>query len=97
MGGTLTLTGTNTYAGGTTVTTGALILDGAASLLAGSSLTIGNANGPGAVFATPASVQQGAVPGAGVAPVPEPGTLALLAVGVAFAIGLRSRMGRKMI
>ena len=84
--GVLTLTGTNTYSGGTTVTNGTLVLDGAGSLLAGSSLVIGNPTGATAsplVFGSPAPL---ATPS--LAPVPEPGTLGLLAVvfaGVAAA------------
>jgi autotransporter-associated beta strand protein len=84
--GQLVLSGSNTYSGGTFVDAGTLILDSAASLADGSSLTVGNPTAFGA------AVQPAAGPPlASLAVVPEPGTLALLAAGIAVAIGIRWR------
>jgi autotransporter-associated beta strand protein len=86
--GTLTLSGTNTYTGGTYVQGGELIVTNRAALADGSSLTVGYA----ALFA-----QTPVVPSAAVAPVPEPGTLAL-APGACMAALLCSirRAGRRL-
>jgi autotransporter-associated beta strand protein len=88
--GALTLSGTNTNTGGMTVQDGALILDGAASLMAGSSLTIGINPSPGAIFAPPAVTPTAPAPMA-LAPVPEPGTLALLAIASIAGLGFTRR------
>jgi autotransporter-associated beta strand protein len=85
-GGTLILSGSDSYGGGTTVTAGTLIATSSASLPAGSALTVG----AGGVFIfdpaqTVAAPVAGAASASAVAAVPEPGTLALLAVGVAAA------------
>ncbi len=90
--GTLVLSGSDSYMGGTQVESGTLVLDGAASLLAGSSLSIGNNNGAGAVFMPPATSQATA------APVPEPGTVTLLAIA-AIAVGALSVpwLGRRSV
>jgi autotransporter-associated beta strand protein len=83
QGGTLTLSGTNTYTGGTTVEGGELIVTNNEALADGSSLTVGTAS----MFApiVPAPVASPAV-----AAVPEPGTLALAAVGCIVCLQLRS-------
>ena len=81
--GVFTLAGTNTYTGGTTVTDGStLILANNEAIEDGTNLTIGNP----ASFASPivpaadvAGLQT--VPQPAIAPVPEPGTLALAAAG----------------
>jgi autotransporter-associated beta strand protein len=85
--GTLVLSGSNSYTGGTTVASGTLILDGANSLLNGTSLTIGS----GGLFDGPV-IAASAAPLA-ITAVPEPGTWALLTVGLLFAAG---RSCRKM-
>jgi autotransporter-associated beta strand protein len=84
--GSQTLAGTNSFSGGTYVTDGTLVLDGAGSLLAGSSLTIGSAPGSGSGIILPASRAVG-TPAPGLAPVPEPGTLVLLALGMLMFAG----------
>jgi autotransporter-associated beta strand protein len=75
---TLVLSGSNSFSGGTNVLDGTLVLNGADSLLAGSSLTIGSAAGPDVVFTPPQIATHAS--STSLAPVPEPGTLALLAV-----------------
>jgi fibronectin-binding autotransporter adhesin len=72
--GKLTLSGSNTYSGGTFVEAGKLVVANNAAIAGGSSLTVGNAS----LFPAPPAPSQAASPVA-VAPVPEPGTLALLA------------------
>ncbi len=82
--GTLYLSGTNSYSGGTVVTGNAeLIVTNKAALFDGSNLTVGNALAFAPVIPSPGA------PGAAapVTPVPEPGTLALVAAGAAL-IGL---------
>ena len=89
--GTLYLTGTNTYSGGTVVTGNTeLIVTNKAALLDGSNLTVGNALAFAPVIPSPGA------PGAAapVTPVPEPGTLALVAVGAALLARYRKRRGR---
>jgi autotransporter-associated beta strand protein len=90
-GGTLTLTGSNTYTGGTTVNNGTLIVKDVQGLADGSSLTVGN---PLAFPPMPAAAVPSAAAASAVAPVPEPGTLALLAAGAAAALwyGRRRRI-----
>jgi autotransporter-associated beta strand protein len=86
--GHLTLSGTNTYTGGTTVAGGELIVTNSEALADGSSLTVGNAS----LF--PASAAPSFIAPAAVAPVPEPGTLAILGVGAAIAL-IRIRRSRR--
>ena len=74
-GGTLTLSGSISYSGGTIVSGGELIVTTNNGLLGGSSLSVGNAQG---FPATPVVLPGHPVPGRGIAPVPEPGTLVLL-------------------
>jgi len=79
--GTLVLSGTNTYLGGTTVTDGTMIVTNYEGLADGSDLTVGNPSGstlgvdPDGLHTEPLSPS--------IAPVPEPGSLALLAAGAA--------------
>jgi autotransporter-associated beta strand protein len=91
--GTQVLSGSNTYSGGTTVQSGTLILDGASSLLAGSSLVIGSAPSGGGIILPNSVSSPRSSPT--LAPVPEPGTMALLCVGALMVLGyrLRRRLG----
>jgi autotransporter-associated beta strand protein len=72
--GEFVLSGTNTYDGGTTVSNGTLVLGSNEAILRGSNLTVGN---PSEFLAVAAARNATASAGAS-APVPEPGTLALL-------------------
>ena len=83
--GTLILSGSDNYTGGTLVDAGMLLVTDADGIPAGSSLTVGSG---GTVIFTPAGGSAMEVSHAGaIAPVPEPGTLALLAVaGMAAAV-----------
>jgi autotransporter-associated beta strand protein len=80
--GTLVLSGSNNYTGGTTVNGGTLIVTNIAAIADGTSLTVGN----------PAAFPAPAVPAAvvsaptAISPVPEPGTLALLAAATTAGI-----------
>ena len=69
---------------------GTLVLDGAQTLLAGSSLTIGSA-APGAIFSPPSA----AANANNLAPVPEPGTCAMLLAAAIAAACLRRRPWRR--
>jgi autotransporter-associated beta strand protein len=95
VGGTLTLSGTNTYTGGTTVEDGILILSNNEAIADGTSLTVGNPS----LFSAPVvpSVVAGlqTVPQPAIAPVPEPGTLAILAAGMAATAGICARRKRR--
>jgi autotransporter-associated beta strand protein len=89
--GTLYLSGTNSYTGGTTVNDGELVLTSVAAVFDGSNLTVGT---PGAFPAPIIPSSTGGserTAGAFVAPVPEPGALALLVAGAAVAACLRKR------
>jgi autotransporter-associated beta strand protein len=87
--GQLTLSGTNSYTGGTVVSNGTMVVTNNLAIEDGTSLTVGN---PAAFAApiVPSPVVGGAVATTAsaptIAPVPEPGTLALLAAGVAAAM-----------
>jgi fibronectin-binding autotransporter adhesin len=86
--GTLTLSGTNSYGGGTFVKGGELIVNDSFSLPDNGNLTVGDP------LAFPAAVVPGEVVAnsSAVSPVPEPGTLALLAAGAAAAaVAVRRR------
>ena len=85
--GTLILDGTNTYSGGTTVADGTLILTNSEAIADGTSLTVGDASAFGAPVVPPAIVGSN-VASPAIAPVPEPGTLALLVGGLIVAFGV---------
>jgi len=95
-GGTLTLSGSGTYTGGTNVFAGALIVTSPNGIKDGSNLFVGS---PGSFFAPPVPSFAGgssAVPAApAIAPVPEPGTLALLTAGAAATLAALWRRKRR--
>jgi autotransporter-associated beta strand protein len=85
--GTLVLSGTNSFTGGTTVADGTLVLNASEALADGTSLTVGDASAFLAPVVPP--------PAAPVSPVPEPGTLGLLAAaGLLLAVYRRRKGGR---
>ena len=75
--GKLILSGTNTYRGGTFVEGGKLIVTNSEALLDGSNLTVGNPLAFTSIIAAGVASD-----GSSTSPVPEPGTLTLLAAGV---------------
>ena len=94
--GTLILSGSNTYQGGTDVEAGTLAITTASALPDGTSLTV--AAGGTFVFdpslLTGSPVTGGAVSAGAIAAVPEPGTMALLAVGLVVGIGVLRRKSK---
>jgi autotransporter-associated beta strand protein len=78
-GGQVTLSNTNSYTGGTFVNSGTLVVDSPSAIASGTNLTVGSST---TLFNAP--TVPGGIEGAAVA-VPEPGTLALLAAGIAVA------------
>jgi autotransporter-associated beta strand protein len=89
--GTLELDGANTYEGGTVVSAGKLVIGNVNALLPGHSLTIGAG---GTVVLRSGLSMAGAAGGAAAAsPVPEPGSLALLAAGL--LLGLSAWLHRR--
>jgi fibronectin-binding autotransporter adhesin len=78
--GMLTLSGTNTFSGGTYAELGVLNLASPTALAAGSSLTVGQ--GASTLFSPASDAPALAAASAGVATVPEPGTLTLFAVAM---------------
>jgi autotransporter-associated beta strand protein len=90
--GSLTLSGTNTYNGGTTVLEGTLILNNNEAVADGSSLTVGNPSlFPEAVVPS-AAVSSVTGAASAISSVPEPGSMALLAMGAMVALwGVRRR------
>jgi autotransporter-associated beta strand protein len=84
---TLTLSGTNTYTGGTIVLNGTLVVTAPSGIEDGTDLFVGDpalkSLFPDAVI--PAPVVPAAAAAVGIAPVPEPGTLLLVAAGAAVA------------
>ncbi len=89
--GTLTLSGTNGYQGGTFVENGILIAANNEAIADGTSLTVGDPT----LFPAPV-VPMPAASAAAISPVPEPGTLALLAGG-AILIAISFRRRRKKV
>jgi autotransporter-associated beta strand protein len=81
--GSLTLSGTNTYMGGTTVENGTLVLTNNEAIADGTSLTVGDLS----AFAAPVVPAHAAA--TAIAPVPEPGTLALIAALLGSAVVCR--------
>jgi len=89
--GTLVLSGSNTYTGGTTIAAGTLTVTNSDAIAGGTSLTVGAG---GTFVFDPSAAAAPAVASPAAATVPEPGTLALLAVGsllVAVAVCRRRR------
>ncbi len=86
--GTWTLSGTNTYTGLTEVTGGTLVVSSPTALADGANLFVGAA----ASFFAPVVPQQASA----VSPVPEPGTLALMAAGALTAAVALRRKKRKV-
>jgi autotransporter-associated beta strand protein len=91
--GTLILSGSNTYTGGTTVARGTLIVTQSAALADGTNLTVGDSSyfTPILQATTAATVTSPSQPSArivSIAPVPEPGSLALLGIGFLAAAGI---------
>ena len=89
--GTLILSGSNTYMGGTTVSNGTLIVTTSEAIADGTSLNVGD---PTLLSQLPAPVIPSAVVASApeVAPVPEPGTLGLLAAGaIAMVLAIRRK------
>ena len=82
--GTLVLAGSDSY-GGTTVDAGTLVITSAFALPDGTSLTVGAG---GTFIFDPSQVAAPVVGSAAVAAVPEPGTLALLLVGLVAGFGV---------
>ncbi len=90
--GTMVLSGTNGYTGDTVVTNGTLIATNNEAFLDGSNLTVGNAGAfPAAIV--PGNASPAAAP---VSPVPEPGTLVLVAAGAIALLGYGSRRQKKV-
>jgi autotransporter-associated beta strand protein len=89
--GTVVLSGTNSYLGGTIVSNGTLIVTTGAAIADGTSLTVGDPAGFLPAPVVPSSV----VPTAAITPVPEPGTMVLVAIGAIIGIGIWRRAGRK--
>ena len=88
-GGQLVLSGTNTYSGTTTAAGGTLVLADSEAVKNGANLIVGN----GGLFGTiqPTAEASDVAP----TPVPEPGTLALLAAGAAAAVVAAGRGKKK--
>lgn len=91
--GELILTGTNNYTGMTTVESGTLVLNNNEAIADGASLIVGNPSLFASVIPASAPVAAESAP----VPVPEPSTLALLAVGALAAARVRNRtLARKL-
>ncbi len=91
-GGQLTLGGTNTYTGGTTVAGGTIIVADSTAIEDGTNLSVGTGLVAfGDVVPTPLTAPPAA---SAVAPVPEPGTLALLAALLGGTLGYVRRRRR---
>jgi autotransporter-associated beta strand protein len=92
--GTLILAGSDSYTGGTDVSEGTLILASRSAIVAGTSLTVGA--DATLLFNSPLSSSRSATPltASDVTAVPEPGTLSLLAVGLAIVFGASRKIRR---
>ena len=89
-GGTLTLSGTsNSYSGGTNVEDGTLIATNSQAIADGTSLTIGIAGSFAPVIPGAATSSEPSAASTPVAPVPEPGALALLTAAICGAAAAR--------
>jgi len=89
--GKLVLSGTGGYTGGTFVAAGTLVVTRAAAIADNTNLTVGNT----AAFVVPIKAASATVAASSAMPVPEPGTLVMLAAGAAISIGVfRSGGGR---
>jgi autotransporter-associated beta strand protein len=87
--GALVLSGTNTYSGGTFLDNGTLIATNAGAIADGTSLTVGDASAFPAAIVAPSEPSTSASPV--IAPVPEPGALALLSTGLLLLVSHRKR------
>ncbi len=88
--GQVTLDNSNSYSGGTFVNSGTLVVDSTSGIESGTNLSVGSMT---SLF-THAPIVPDGIAGASVAAVPEPGTLALLAAGmaiVAFRVARRRK------
>ena len=98
--GTLVLSGSNGFTGGTVVANGTLILTNNEALAVGSSLTIGdasefaNGSGDANTGAVSSGLSAPLVSAPSITPVPEPGTLVLLAAGTVLLAAYRRRRRR---
>ena len=99
--GTLTLSGTGTYLGGTTVNDGTLIATNSRAIQDGTSLSVGDPSDlsllPAAIVpaaAIPSVASATPAASSAIAPVPEPGTLALIAA-VLGSLAVYRRMHRR--
>ncbi len=95
--GTLVLGGTNTFDGGAVVEAGVLIVNNSAALADGSNVTVGNGSlfsaGMGAIATKVADPSSGR----SVTPVPEPATIALVAMGAALLAARAMRRGNACV
>ena len=91
-GGTMVLSATNTYQGGTTVADGTLIVVNSEAIADGTSLTVGDPSQFSPAPVVPAAAVASA---AAITPVPEPGTLALIAAAALAGAGIWRKKGRK--
>lgn len=89
--GTLVLSGTNSYTGGTTDSAGEMVVTNSEGLADGSNLYVGNAFSAIPVPIIPADATSAGSP---TSPVPESGTLALLACGAIGLLGARKAVHR---
>ena len=88
--GTLFLSGTNTYSGGTAVEGGTLVVTSPQGIEDGTNLFVGSARDRSSHPVIPAAPIPTSAATA-VSPVPEPGTMVLLAAGAVVAAAVRRR------